>query len=80
MPLDPPGPPGIQTTVVFWPAKLQASDRVVMFRFEFWDCGESALKKFEHMLPVSGPGGGPGAWASEPGLRGLQAPGAGARA
>ncbi|XP_057601320.1 ciliogenesis and planar polarity effector 2 isoform X3 [Hippopotamus amphibius kiboko] len=43
---------GIQTTVVFWPAKLQASNRVVMFRFEFWDCGESALKKFDHMLPA----------------------------
>uniref|UniRef100_A0ABI7ZRW6 Ciliogenesis and planar polarity effector 2 n=1 Tax=Felis catus TaxID=9685 RepID=A0ABI7ZRW6_FELCA len=43
---------GIQTTVVFWPAKLQASERVVMFRFEFWDCGESALKKFDHMLPA----------------------------
>ncbi|XP_071073863.1 F-box only protein 42 isoform X3 [Dasypus novemcinctus] len=43
---------GIQTTVVFWPAKLLASDRVVMFRFEFWDCGESALKKFDHMLPA----------------------------
>ncbi|XP_064137422.1 ciliogenesis and planar polarity effector 2 isoform X3 [Loxodonta africana] len=42
---------GIQTTVVFWPAKLQATGRVVMFRFEFWDCGESALKKFDHMLP-----------------------------
>lgn len=25
-----------------------------MFRFEFWDCGESSLKKFDHMLPVSG--------------------------
>lgn len=48
---------GIQTTVVFWPAKLKASDRVVMFRFEFWDCGESALKKFDHMLPVSWAGG-----------------------
>ncbi|XP_077007277.1 ciliogenesis and planar polarity effector 2 [Tamandua tetradactyla] len=43
---------GIQTTVVFWPAKLQASNRVVMFRFEFWDCGEPALKKFDHMLPA----------------------------
>ncbi|XP_066126438.1 ciliogenesis and planar polarity effector 2 isoform X2 [Saccopteryx bilineata] len=43
---------GIQTTVVYWPAKLQVSDRVVMFRFEFWDCGESALKKFDHMLPA----------------------------
>ncbi|KAH0513978.1 REM2- and Rab-like small GTPase 1 [Microtus ochrogaster] len=46
------GKSGIQTTVVFWPAKLKASDRVVMFRFEFWDCGESALKKFDHMLPA----------------------------
>ncbi|XP_032743858.1 ciliogenesis and planar polarity effector 2 isoform X1 [Rattus rattus] len=44
--------PGIQTTVVFWPAKLKASGRVVMFRFEFWDCGESALKKFDHILPA----------------------------
>lgn len=43
---------GIQTTVVFWPAKLQVSDRVIMFRFEFWDCGESALRKFDHMLPA----------------------------
>lgn len=60
---------------MFWPAKLQASDRVVMFRFEFWDCGESALKKFEHMLPVSGQVGlGSGGGASERGLRGLQAP------
>lgn len=54
--------PGIQTTVVFWPAKLQASDRVVMFRFEFWDCGESALKKFDHILPVSRQGGLGGSW------------------
>lgn len=54
-------PTGIQTTVVFWPAKLKASGRVVMFRFEFWDCGESALKKFDHILPVSW-AGGPG-WA-----------------
>lgn len=43
--------------MVFWPAKLKDSDRVVMFRFEFWDCGESALKKFDHMLPVSWAGG-----------------------
>ena len=67
-----PASPGIQTTVVFWPAKLQVSDRVVMFRFEFWDCGESALKKFDHMLPVSRRGAWVGPtragclrWASE---------------
>lgn len=66
--------------MVFWPAKLRASDRVVMFRFEFWDCGESALKKFDHMLPVSPQvglgGGGRGGltWASEvlPGLQGAE--------
>lgn len=70
LPLPSPAPPaipllnggpqfstGIQTTVVFWPAKLKASGRVVMFRFEFWDCGESALKKFDHILPVSWAGG-----------------------
>lgn len=57
--------------MVFWPAKLQASDRVVMFRFEFWDCGESALKKFDHMLPVSRPvglGGSGRSWLSEVGF------------
>ncbi|XP_051844415.1 ciliogenesis and planar polarity effector 2 [Antechinus flavipes] len=43
---------GIQTTIVYWPAKLQASDRVIIFRFEFWDCGEAALKKFDHILPA----------------------------
>lgn len=56
----PPASAGIQTTVVFWPAKLQVSGRVVMFRFEFWDCGESALRKFDHMLPVSRRRGGLG--------------------
>lgn len=57
--------------MVFWPAKLQASDRVVMFCFEFWDCGESALKKFDHMLPVSRPvglGGSGRSWLSEVGF------------
>lgn len=65
-----PASPGIQTTVVFWPAKLQVSERVVMFRFEFWDCGESALKKFDHMLPVSrqvGLGGSRRGWLSQVG-------------
>lgn len=63
--------------MVFWPAKLQAA-AASSCSFEFWDCGESALKKFEHMLRWAGRGGpgGLGAGASEPGLRGLQAPGA----
>uniref|UniRef100_A0A6I8NVW6 Ciliogenesis and planar polarity effector 2 n=1 Tax=Ornithorhynchus anatinus TaxID=9258 RepID=A0A6I8NVW6_ORNAN len=44
--------PGIQMTVVYWPAKLQDSNRILIFRFEFWDCGEAALKKFDHILPA----------------------------
>ena len=43
---------GIQTSVVYWPAKITTLDRVVMFKLHFWDAGESALKKFDHVLPV----------------------------
>ncbi|KAA0712839.1 REM2- and [Triplophysa tibetana] len=42
---------GIETTVTFWPVKLKDSERVLFFRFEFWDCGESAMRRFDHMLP-----------------------------
>lgn len=44
---------GIETTVVFWPVRLKESGRVLFFRFELWDCGESAIRRFDHMLPVS---------------------------
>ncbi|KAH1175615.1 hypothetical protein KIL84_022140 [Mauremys mutica] len=44
---------GIQLTTVYWPAKLRDSGRALIFRFHFWDCGEAALKKFDHILPVS---------------------------
>uniref|UniRef100_A0A8C8RNJ0 Ciliogenesis and planar polarity effector 2 n=1 Tax=Pelusios castaneus TaxID=367368 RepID=A0A8C8RNJ0_9SAUR len=43
---------GIQTTTVYWPAKLRDSGRALIFRFHFWDCGEAALKKFDHILPA----------------------------
>ncbi|XP_077054289.1 ciliogenesis and planar polarity effector 2 [Siphateles boraxobius] len=42
---------GIETTVVFWPVRLKDSGRVLFFRFELWDCGESAMRRFDHMLP-----------------------------
>ncbi|KAH0619386.1 hypothetical protein JD844_025947 [Phrynosoma platyrhinos] len=42
---------GIQTTAVFWPAKLQESGKALFFKFSFWDCGEAVLKKFDHILP-----------------------------
>ncbi|XP_054857515.1 ciliogenesis and planar polarity effector 2 [Eublepharis macularius] len=43
---------GIQTTTVYWPAKLCQSGRALFFKFSFWDCGESMLKKFDHLLPA----------------------------
>ncbi|XP_061584520.1 ciliogenesis and planar polarity effector 2 [Cololabis saira] len=42
---------GIETTVVYWPAKLRESGRVVFFRLQLWDCGENALRRFDHLLP-----------------------------
>lgn len=44
--------PGIQTSVVYWPAKLKESQKVVMFKFQFWDCGEHAIRKYDHLLPA----------------------------
>ncbi|XP_007905417.1 ciliogenesis and planar polarity effector 2 [Callorhinchus milii] len=44
--------PGIQTRIVYWPGKLKETGRVIMFSFQFWDCGEAALKKFDHILPA----------------------------
>ncbi|XP_060115556.1 ciliogenesis and planar polarity effector 2 [Heteronotia binoei] len=43
---------GIQTTTVYWAAKLCESSRPLFFKFTFWDCGESVLKKFDHILPA----------------------------
>nr|B7ZTR0.1 RecName: Full=Ciliogenesis and planar polarity effector 2; AltName: Full=REM2- and Rab-like small GTPase 1 [Xenopus tropicalis]AAI70963.1 hypothetical protein LOC549439 [Xenopus tropicalis] len=43
---------GIQTTCVYWPVRPTHSARPVIFRFQFWDCGEGALRKFDHILPA----------------------------
>nr|XP_057926394.1 ciliogenesis and planar polarity effector 2 [Doryrhamphus excisus] len=42
---------GIETTVVYWPVKLRETNRVLFFRFQLWDCGENALRRFDHLLP-----------------------------
>lgn len=47
-------PAGIEATSLFWPAKPRASGRPVLFQLHLWDCGDGALRKFEHLLPVSG--------------------------
>uniref|UniRef100_A0A8C4N7K5 Ciliogenesis and planar polarity effector 2 n=1 Tax=Eptatretus burgeri TaxID=7764 RepID=A0A8C4N7K5_EPTBU len=46
------GTPGIQTTTVYWPFQPAGSERSLMFRFQLWDCGETAMKKFDHILPA----------------------------
>jgi GTPase SAR1 family protein len=43
---------GIQTSVLRWPCKIVNIDRVVIFKLNFWDAGESAVRKFDHILPV----------------------------
>ncbi|KAJ7998460.1 hypothetical protein DPEC_G00205170 [Dallia pectoralis] len=42
---------GIETTVVYWPVRLRESGRVLFFRLQLWDCGENALRRFDHLLP-----------------------------
>ncbi|XP_061905439.1 ciliogenesis and planar polarity effector 2 isoform X1 [Entelurus aequoreus] len=42
---------GVETTQVYWPVKLRESSRVLFFRFQLWDCGENALRRFDHLLP-----------------------------
>lgn len=43
---------GIQTTSIYWPVKLTGkSDQVDLLEIEFWDTGERALRKFDHILP-----------------------------
>ncbi|XP_066059077.1 ciliogenesis and planar polarity effector 2 [Chamaea fasciata] len=43
---------GIEVTPLFWPAKPRASGRPVLFQLHLWDCGDGALRKFEHLLPA----------------------------
>ncbi|XP_050178365.1 LOW QUALITY PROTEIN: ciliogenesis and planar polarity effector 2 [Myiozetetes cayanensis] len=43
---------GIEATTVFWPAKPRGSARPVLFQLHFWDCGDGALRRFEHLLPA----------------------------
>ncbi|XP_028303267.1 ciliogenesis and planar polarity effector 2 [Gouania willdenowi] len=43
---------GIETTIVYWPVKLQGSGRVLFFCLQFWDCGDNVLRRFDHLLPA----------------------------
>ena len=44
---------GIQTTTCYWPVKVIDLNKVVLFKLQFYDAGEAAIKKFDHVLSVS---------------------------
>lgn len=44
--------PGIVTSVAYWPGKLVETNQVVLFKLHFWDAGENAIKKYDHILPA----------------------------
>ena len=44
---------GIQTTTCYWPVKVTDLNKVVLFKLQFYDAGEAAIKKFDHILSVS---------------------------
>ncbi|KAL5490826.1 hypothetical protein EMCRGX_G016013 [Ephydatia muelleri] len=41
---------GIQTTTIYWPAKIASSRKVIVLELELWDSGERAMNKFDHIL------------------------------
>ena len=38
---------------MYWPVKIAHLNKAVLMNLTFWDTGEIAVKKFDHILPVS---------------------------
>ena len=43
--------PGVRATQIYWPARIQS--QLLMFQLDLWDSGETASKKYGHIMPVS---------------------------
>ena len=43
---------GISIGLVYWPVRLISTGQILFFTLNFWDAGDYALKKFEHILPA----------------------------
>ncbi|XP_078338140.1 ciliogenesis and planar polarity effector 2-like [Crassostrea virginica] len=41
--------PGIHVTTTQWPGLVKQMNKVVMFHLQFWDVGDGAMKKYEHI-------------------------------
>ncbi|XP_076451466.1 ciliogenesis and planar polarity effector 2-like [Babylonia areolata] len=44
--------PGLQTSHVFWPGKIKHLGKTVLFNIQLFDAGETALKRYDHILPA----------------------------
>ncbi|XP_036369546.1 ciliogenesis and planar polarity effector 2 [Octopus sinensis] len=43
---------GIEVFRNYWPARIRQLNKVVLFNLNFWESGEMAAKKFDHILPA----------------------------
>ncbi|XP_067014017.2 ciliogenesis and planar polarity effector 2 isoform X2 [Anabrus simplex] len=41
---------GIRKSNIYWPVKIW--DKVILFKLQFWDAGDSSIKKYSHILPA----------------------------
>lgn len=44
--------PGLQTSTVYWPERIQHLGKNVLFNIQFFDAGETAMKRYDHILPA----------------------------
>lgn len=43
--------PGLQTSTVYWPGRIQHLVKNVLFNIQLFDAGEAGLKRYDHILP-----------------------------
>lgn len=41
---------GIQTTTIYWPGKIVQLNKTVMFQIQFWETGDTSIKKYDHIM------------------------------
>ena len=41
----------MRATQIYWPTRIQS--QIIMFQLDLWDSGETASKKYGHIMPVS---------------------------
>ncbi|KAK7481381.1 hypothetical protein BaRGS_00027337 [Batillaria attramentaria] len=44
--------PGLQTSTVYWPGRIQHLGKNVLFNIQLFDAGDAALKRYDHILPA----------------------------